>query len=122
LALGTNNRLTRVADRAHSVNAQLAGAKDDVDSAAMLAVLQTRAQLLLRALRCFLPWSRIVRQFCAYLDLWFYRGVLRLAIGISDGGRYLDCVRNISLYRAGLRLCLNDPGNAARSRKFDLGN
>jgi len=53
LALGTNNRLARVADRAHSVNAQLTGAKHDVDSAAKLAVLQTRAQLLLRALRCF---------------------------------------------------------------------
>jgi hypothetical protein len=48
LALGTNNRLARVSDRAHAVAAQLAGG-----SAAELAVLQTRAQLLLRALRCF---------------------------------------------------------------------
>jgi Protein of unknown function (DUF2721) len=48
LALGTNNRLARVADRAHTVTAQLSGG-----STAELAALQTRAQLLLRALRCF---------------------------------------------------------------------
>jgi Protein of unknown function (DUF2721) len=53
LALGTNNRLARVADRAHAVTAQLAGTSDHEGSAAELAVLQTRAQLLLRALRCF---------------------------------------------------------------------
>jgi hypothetical protein len=52
LALGTNNRLARVADRAHAITAQLAGAKDH-EGSAELAVLQTRAQLLLRALRCF---------------------------------------------------------------------
>jgi Protein of unknown function (DUF2721) len=57
LALGTNNRLARVADRSHTVAAQLAklepGARDHEVSAAELATLQTRAQLLLRALRCF---------------------------------------------------------------------
>ena len=57
LALGTNNRLARVADRTHVLTAQLAklepGAKDHDASAAELAVLQTRAQLLLRALGCF---------------------------------------------------------------------
>ncbi len=53
LALGTNNRLARVADRAHAITAQLAGTKDHEGSAAELAVVQTRAQLLLRALRCF---------------------------------------------------------------------
>jgi hypothetical protein len=53
LALGTNNRLARVADRAHAVTAKLAGVSDHEGSAAELAVLQTRAQLLLRALRCF---------------------------------------------------------------------
>jgi Protein of unknown function (DUF2721) len=53
LALGTNNRLGRVADRAHAVTAQLAGARDHEGWVAELAVLQTRAQLLLRALRCF---------------------------------------------------------------------
>ena len=53
LALGTNNRLARVADRAHVIAAQLAGTKDHAGSAAELAVLQTRAELLLRALRCF---------------------------------------------------------------------
>jgi hypothetical protein len=57
LALGTNNRLARVADRSHTVAAQLAklepGARDRQFWTAELAVLQTRAQLLLRALRCF---------------------------------------------------------------------
>jgi hypothetical protein len=53
LALGTNNRLARVADRTHVMAAQLAGAKDQKVPAAELATLQTRAQLLLRALRCF---------------------------------------------------------------------
>ena len=57
LALGTNNRLARVADRSHTVAAQLAklepGARDRQFWTAELAALQTRAQLLLRALRCF---------------------------------------------------------------------
>ena len=57
LALGTNNRLARVADRSHTVTAQLAklepGARDHEVWTAELAALQTRAQLLLRALRCF---------------------------------------------------------------------
>jgi Protein of unknown function (DUF2721) len=57
LALGTNNRLARVADRAHAVTAQLAnlepGAKDREISSGELATPQTRAQLLLRALRYF---------------------------------------------------------------------
>jgi hypothetical protein len=57
LALGTNNRLARVADRAHAVTAQLAnlepGARDREISSGELATLQTRAQLLLRALRYF---------------------------------------------------------------------
>jgi hypothetical protein len=57
LALGTNNRLARVADRSHAVTAQLAqlepGARDHGVWTAELAALQMRAQLLLRALRCF---------------------------------------------------------------------
>jgi hypothetical protein len=57
LALGTNNRLARVADRSHTVTAQLAklepGARDYEGLVAELAALQTRAQLLLRGLRCF---------------------------------------------------------------------
>ena len=57
LALGTNNRLARVADRTHALTAHLAklepGARDYEAAAGELAVLQTRAQLLLRALRCF---------------------------------------------------------------------
>jgi hypothetical protein len=53
LALGTNNRLARVADRSHAVTAQLAGARDHEAAVTELATLQTRAQLLLRALRCF---------------------------------------------------------------------
>src|SRR6202789_115591 len=57
LALGTNNRLARVADRSHAVTAQLAklepGAREHELWAAEFATLQTRAQLLLRALRSF---------------------------------------------------------------------
>jgi Protein of unknown function (DUF2721) len=57
LALGTNNRLARVADRSHAVTAQLAnielGARGHEACTAELISLQTRAQLLLRALRCF---------------------------------------------------------------------
>src|SRR5277367_6682719 len=57
LALGTNNRLARVADRTHAVIAQLStlepGARNYEVSKAQLPALLTRAQLLLRALRCF---------------------------------------------------------------------
>jgi uncharacterized protein DUF2721 len=57
LALGTNNRLARVADRSHALTAQLSqlqpGARDYEISKAELPALQTRAQLLLGALRCF---------------------------------------------------------------------
>ena len=57
LALGTNNRLARVADRVHAATSQLAqldpGSRDHQFYAAQLPDLQTRAQLLLGALRCF---------------------------------------------------------------------
>jgi hypothetical protein len=57
LALGTNNRLARVADRTHTVTAQLAKHEPVGRSSkvleAQLPALQTRAQLLLQALRCF---------------------------------------------------------------------
>jgi Protein of unknown function (DUF2721) len=57
LALGTNNRLARVADRTHAVTAQLAklepGTKSYKVLDAQLPELETRAQLLLRALRFF---------------------------------------------------------------------
>jgi hypothetical protein len=53
LALGTNNRLARVADRAHALTAQMADGRHHEGSAAEHADLHTRAQLLLRALRCF---------------------------------------------------------------------
>ena len=57
LALGTNNRLARVADRSHAVAAQLVktepGNWQHGALTAQLPALQTRAQLLLKALRCF---------------------------------------------------------------------
>jgi Protein of unknown function (DUF2721) len=57
LALGTNNRLARVADRTHTVTAELAKLDHDATDrtfwADQLPDLLTRAQLLLRALRCF---------------------------------------------------------------------
>ena len=81
LALGTNNRLARVADRTHAVTAQLAklepGAKGyEVSdrraprSANACSTAVTSASLLL-------PGSRTVCQFGAHLDRRFYRGVLR---------------------------------------------
>jgi hypothetical protein len=57
LALGTNNRLARVADRTHVVTAQLGNLRPEAASYKLvegqLASLQIRAKLLLRALRCF---------------------------------------------------------------------
>jgi Protein of unknown function (DUF2721) len=57
LALGTNNRLARVADRTHVIVAELAKLAPDSNDYkilnAQLPALQTRAQLLLRALRFF---------------------------------------------------------------------
>ncbi len=57
LALGTNNRLARVADRTHAVSAVLVklepGSPDRETLAAQLPALQIRADLLLRALRLF---------------------------------------------------------------------
>jgi hypothetical protein len=57
LALGTNNRLARVADRSHAVTAQLAkldpSSRYYEISKAELPALEMRAQLLLQALRCF---------------------------------------------------------------------
>src|SRR5271169_4680338 len=57
LALGTNNRLARVADRTHAVIERLStlqpGATNYELAKAQLPALQTRAQLLLRALRYF---------------------------------------------------------------------
>jgi hypothetical protein len=57
LALGTNNRLARVADRTHVLTAQIAklepGAGEYQFLLSQLPDLQTRARLLLRALRFF---------------------------------------------------------------------
>jgi hypothetical protein len=56
LALGTNNRLARVADRTHALTAQLSNLQPDARNyeiaKAELPPLQTRAQLLLGAERC----------------------------------------------------------------------
>jgi hypothetical protein len=120
LALGTNNRLARVADRAHAITAQLAGTKDHEGSAAELAVLQTRAQLLLRALRCFYLGLGLFASSALNLDRRFYRGVLRLAIGIPDSSWYWRRVRNISGHRVGLRLHHDDSRNAACSQRLSL--
>jgi hypothetical protein len=57
LALGTNNRLARVADRTHAVTTQLAkveaGARDREVWTAQLPLLQTRAQLLYERFAAF---------------------------------------------------------------------
>jgi hypothetical protein len=124
LALGTNNRLARVADRTHAVTAQLAklepGASDHELSTAVLAALQTRAQLLLQAASLLLLGSRTVRQFGSHLDRRFYRGVLRPAIGIPDSSWNWRRVWSISGHRAGLRLCPDDSRNAACSQRLSL--
>ena len=81
LALGTNNRLARVADRTHAVIAQLSklepGARDYDVSKAQLPALQMRAHLLLRALRCFYLGLGLFASFRSNLDRRFYCGVLR---------------------------------------------
>ena len=124
LALGTNNRLARVADRSHNLAAQLAklepGARDHEVWTAELATLQTRAQLLLRALRCFYLGSRTVRQLGSHLDRRFYRGILRAPGSVPDSSRNWCSVWSISGHRAGLRLCPDDSRNAACNRRLSL--
>ncbi|HTZ59363.1 MAG TPA: DUF2721 domain-containing protein [Acidobacteriaceae bacterium] len=83
LALGTNNRLARVADRTHTVAGQLAKlepeARDYAAWNAQLPALETRAQLLLRALRWF------------YLGLGLFASSALISIGgsiaVYYGGR-----------------------------------
>jgi hypothetical protein len=57
LALGTNNRLARVADRTHALTAELDKLQPETKNYQLakeqLPPLQERADLLLRALRCF---------------------------------------------------------------------
>lgn len=122
LALGTNNRLARVADRTHAVTDQLAklepGAKDHEILAAQLPDLQMRAQLLLRAASLLLLGSRAVCQFGSHLDRRFYRGVFRLAISVPDSSRGWRCLWSISGHRAGLRLCPDDSRNAVCRQRF----
>jgi hypothetical protein len=124
LALGTNNRLARVADRTHAVTTQLAkveaGAKDREVWTAQIPLLQTRAQLLLRALRCFYLGSRTVRQLGSHLDRRFYRGILRAPGSVPDSSRNWCSVWSISGHRAGLRLCPDDSRNAACNRRLSL--
>jgi hypothetical protein len=80
LALGTNNRLARVADRTHAVTALLAKLEPGAESynvlEAQLPALQTRAQLLLRALRCF------------YLGLGLFASSALISIAGSIAGYY----------------------------------
>jgi hypothetical protein len=93
LALGTNNRLARVADRTHAVIAQLAklesGATDREIWAAQLSDLQTRAQLLLRALRFFylglglFASSALISIAGSIVVFYGQRSVFQLAAGIG---------------------------------------
>jgi Protein of unknown function (DUF2721) len=80
LALGTNNRLARVADRTHAVTAQLAklasGDRDFEILTAQLPSLETRAQLLLQALRWF------------YLGLGLFASSALISIAGSIAGYY----------------------------------
>jgi hypothetical protein len=93
LALGTNNRLARVADRTHAVTAQLAklepGARQYEVSSAQLPALQTRAQLLLGALRCFylglglFASSALISIAGSILVYYGWRSVFQIAGGIG---------------------------------------
>jgi hypothetical protein len=80
LALGTNNRLARVADRSHAVIDHLAKLEPDAKSykatEAQLPALQTRAQLLLQALRYF------------YLGLGLFATSALISIAGSIAGYY----------------------------------
>jgi hypothetical protein len=124
LALGTNNRLARVADRTHAVTAQLAklepGSRDHQVSTAGLAALQTRAQLLLRALRCFYLGLGLFASSALISIAGFYRDVLQSAMGIPDSSWNRGRVWSFSGHRAGLRLCTDDSRNAACSQRLSL--
>jgi Protein of unknown function (DUF2721) len=80
LALGTNNRLARVADRSHAVIEHLAKLEPDARhykaTEAQLPALQTRAQLLLQALRFF------------YLGLGLFATSALISIAGSIAGYY----------------------------------
>jgi hypothetical protein len=80
LALGTNNRLARVADRTHAVTGQLAklepADREYAGMAAQFPSLEKRGQLLLRALRCF------------YLALGLFASSALIAVAGSVAGFY----------------------------------
>ena len=87
---------------------QLAGAQNREAVVGELAALQTRAELLLRALSLVLPGSRTIRQLGAHLDRRFDRGVLRLALGFPGGSWNWRGLWSIRGHRAGLWLCLRN--------------
>jgi hypothetical protein len=122
LALGTNNRLARVADRTHAVIAQLSklepGARDYELSKAQLPALQTRAQPAVTSASLLLLGSRTVRQFRSNLDRRFYCGVLRRTNDVSDSSGDWRFVRSLGGHLAGLRRRLDDSRNAARSQRL----
>jgi Protein of unknown function (DUF2721) len=80
LALGTSNRLARVVDRTRIVATHLSGlelgAKDYQQCREQLASLQTRAQLLVRALRAF------------YAGLGLFAASALVSVGGSIGAYY----------------------------------
>jgi hypothetical protein len=119
LALNTNNRLARVADRSHALTAQLTGARDHEVTVAARHSANARSTVVTSA-SLFLFGSRTVRQFCSHLDRRFYRGLLRLAIGISNSSWNWRRVWSIRGHRAGLRLCPDDSRNAACSQRLSL--
>ena len=124
LALGTNNRLARVADRVHAVTAQLTklepGARDYERSNAQLPAPQTRAQLLLGALRCFYLGLGLFASSALISIAGSILGVLRRTIGVPGRRRNWRCVRSRGGHLAGLRLCPDDSRNATRRQRLSL--
>ena len=82
--------------------------------------VNTACSTVVTSASLLLPGSRTVRQFGSHLDRRFYRGVLRRKIGLPDGSRNWRCLRSLSSRGAGLRLCPDDSGNAARSQRLSL--
>ena len=82
--------------------------------------VNTACSTVVTSASLLLPGSRTVRQFGSHLDRRFYRGVLRLAIGISDSSWHWRRVWSIRGHRAGLRLCPEDWRNAACGQRLSL--
>ena len=123
LALGTNNRLARVADRGHALTAQLESLSRAPGIVRPRSPSSPRCKRVLNC--CYERFAAFTWvSGCSPVRLLsrsqVYRGVLWLAIGIPDSGWNWRRVRNISGHRVGLRVRHDDSRNAACSQRFSL--